>query len=281
MTNSTSREEIKQAFAYFSLNGEIMPIAKAIIPLSNIEYSYGFGVYETLRAAKGKILFPKEHAERLMESARIIGLEHSFTANSIQANIAELVKQNQAETCNLKVLLIGANDKESANLYILCLNPLFPDRKLYSAGAKCITQKYERIYPHAKTLNMLPSYLAYREAKKVGAYDALAVNQQGCITEGTRTNFFAIKDKQIISPPEKDILLGVTRDQVLKSAQQNDFEVIESDIPLSELQNYDGFFLTSTSSKIMPISSIDDKSYQIPASLRELMQAYDAYLKSI
>src|SRR3990167_8822085 len=65
-------------FKYFSRNGKILPIEDATIPLSNIEYQYGFGVYESIRIANGTPLFLNEHLERLENSAKIIGLEHSF-----------------------------------------------------------------------------------------------------------------------------------------------------------------------------------------------------------
>lgn len=266
------------AYKFFSCNSTITPVEQAVISLESVEYSYGFGVYETIRVVRGKILFSDEHCKRLMESARIIGLEHPFSSEVVVNDIEKLINKNEVETCNVKILLVGAPDPSNAKLYILCLNPLFPDRKLYKNGAKCITQHYERPFPHAKTLNMLQSYVAYKEAKKVEAYDALAINSRGNITEGTRTNFFAIKDRQIISPSEKDILLGVTRDHVLKIAKENGFEIIENDIKPDDLANYDGFFLTSTSTKIMPIAQIDDKQFDIPDNLRELMLRFDEFL---
>lgn len=269
------------AYNFFSCNSEIIPVEQAVVPLGNVEYSYGFGVYETIRVSKGRILFANEHCDRLLESARIIKLEHPFTAEQVITDIQKLVDKNDVDSCNIKVLLIGATEPSEAKLYILCLNPLYPDRKLYKNGAKCITQHYERPFPHAKTLNMLQSYLAYREAKKVDAYDALAINQHGAITEGTRTNFFAIKDSQIFSPPETDILLGVTRDHVLRVAKQNGFEFIEKEITPNDLGAYDGFFLTSTSTKIMPVKQIDDQTFEVPAELKQLMLRFDEFLAQL
>jgi branched-subunit amino acid aminotransferase/4-amino-4-deoxychorismate lyase len=126
---------------------------------------------------------------------------------------------------------------------------------------------------------MLPSYLAYREARQNGAYDALLINRNGHITEGTRTNFFALRDRTIYSPPEAGILLGVTRDHVLKVAKAQGFEIVEQDLPLDSINSYDYTFITSTSTKIMPLSSIDDYSWpEIPANLKELMAAFETFL---
>lgn len=266
---------------YFSHNGSVLPTEQATIPLSNIEYSYGFGVYETVRVSDGVAYFLDDHIERLMESARIIGIEHLFTSENIATNTKELVARNEVDACNVKILLIGAKTAKEADLYIQCLNPLFPDRKLYKTGAHFITYNYERPFSHAKSLNMLSSYLAYREAKQASAYDALLVDRLGNILEGTRTNFFCIKDKTIFSPPEDQILLGVMRKAVLKVARENGFDVTESNIALQDLDQFDGAFVTSTSSKIMPARSIDDYTFGEPSpQTKDLMNLLQDFLKS-
>lgn len=265
-------------FQYFSKNGEILPIEQASISLSNIEYQYGFGVYETIRVVDGIPYFLAQHLERLLESARIIGLEHSYSLESIGESIAELIKKNGSGTCNLKILLIGGREPV---LSILCLNPLFPDKKLYRDGAHFITYEYERAFPHAKTLNMLQSYLAYKRAKENDAYDALLINNNGCITEGTRTNFFCIEGKTLVTPPEEEILLGVTRAAVLQVAKENGFSLEEREIRFGELARSDGAFITSTSSKIIPVRSIDEYQFpEPPSTLRELMSTFDTFLET-
>ncbi len=270
------------SFEYFSHNGKVVSIKLASIPLTNIEYQYGFGVYETIRVTRGVPFFLGDHLERLMQSSEIIGLEHTFTEDSIADTIAALIEKNKVDTCNLKLLLVGAPVKEEAQLFILCLNPFYPDKKLYREGAACITYAFERAFPHAKTLNMLQSYLAYKKAKETGAYDALLIDNDGCITEGTRTNFFCIQGRTLISAPEEKILLGVTRKAVLKVAKDNGFDYDERPITWGEMQKYGGAFITSTSSKIIPVCSIDgvDMPRESASELRELMQKYDQFLDS-
>lgn len=266
---------------YFAHNGKILPVKQAVIPLSSIEYAYGFGVYETIRVTRGVPYFLGDHLERLIESAEIIGLEHLFTEDKIADTIASLIEKNNIDTSNIKILLIGAPVKEEAQLFILCLNPFYPDKRLYREGATCVTYAYERAFPHAKTLNMLQSYLAYRKAKEADAYDALLVDNDGCIAEGTRTNFFCIRGKTLISPPEEKILLGVTRKAVLHVAKHNGYDYEEQPITWGEMMKYDGSFLTSTSSKIIPIRSIDGEDLPRSApALRELMYLFDEFLNS-
>jgi branched-chain amino acid aminotransferase len=265
-------------YPHFSKNGQLLPSEQASVPLDNIAYSYGFGVYETMRVSGGIVYFMPDHLERLSGSAQEIGLEHGFSAEFISNAIQELIDANQAEACNLKLLLIGGRTADDAQLFIQCLNPLFPDRKLYKQGATAITEHYTRRYPHAKTLNMLPSYLAYRKAQAAGAYDALLVDDAN-ITEGTRTNFFALDGRTLISPPEDKILLGVMRKVVLKVAKANGFSIEERAIPLQSLSDHDAACVTSTSSKIMPLRSIDDHQFGEPSeSLKELMQLTDKFL---
>lgn len=266
-------------FKYFSHNGKLESAKEAVMPLSNIEYAYGFGVYETVRIAGGVFRFLDEHVTRLFESARIIELEHGFTADMVRESAIELVKKNKADTCNIKILLIGAPAKGDAQLFLLCLNPRFPDKKLYREGASFITYEFERPFPHAKTLSMLQSYLAFRKARERGAYDALLLDSRGSITEGTRTNFFTISGGVITSPPEDVILPGITRSAVLALASQAGFDIQERPITWSDIRRADGAFVTSTSAKIMPVRSIDEEVLkEIPAALYDLMKLFDDFL---
>lgn len=267
-------------FKFFSQNGKILPIEQAVIPLSNIEYTYGFGVYENVRVSNGVVYFLKDHTERLLESAKTIGLTHLFDAEFIKNSISDLIRDYKSETFNLKILLIGGATKEKALLNILCLNPLFPDKKLYRDGAEFITYNYERSFPHAKTLNMLESYLAYKKAKEKKAYDALLINHNDFILEGTRTNFFCIKDKTIYTPFEKDILLGVMRKVMIKVASENNYQIVEKNIKPEDIKSYDGAFVTSTSSKIIPIKSIDGNLFNVPKDLKELMKLLNDFLET-
>lgn len=267
-------------FKYFSQNGKILPIKQAVIPLSNIEYAYGFGVYENIRISNGQVFFLKDHIERLIKSAKIIKISHQFNISFVENSVLDLVNNTKIKTYNLKILLIGGLTKEKASSYIFCLNPLFPDKKLYRDGAKFITYNHERPFPHAKTLNMLQSYIAYKKAKESGAYDALLINHDGFILEGTRTNFFCIKDKVIYTPRELDILLGIMRKVTLKIALENNYQIVEKNIKLDDIKSYDGAFVTSTSAKIIPVKSINGTILNYPETLKELMKLLNDFLES-
>ena len=268
------------SFTHFSFNGRLLPIDQATIPVTNIAFCYGFGVYESIRVSKGIIYFLQDHVDRLFHSANVLGIEHPFTKQNVEQYVQELCESIDVETYNLKMLLIGGKSTEDVLLYILPLKPLFPDKRLYRQGATAITTEYERAFPEAKTLNMLQSYLAYAEAKKAGAYDALLIDSEGCIREGTRTNFFTIKDKILYTTPLDLVLEGVTRKAVIHVATKHGFKVQERKITLKDLRKYDGAFVTGTSIKILPLKSIDDFEYPaISDKLKELMKNFRAFMK--
>ena len=150
--------------------------------------------------------------------------------------------------------------------------PLYPRRDYYKNGVHTVSRNFERLFPQAKTLNMLGSYVAYTIARKQECYDALLIDNEGNILEGTRCNFFAMKENTIISPPYEKILDGITRRHLLKLASESGFDYLEENIPFKDLKSYDSFFLTSTSSKVLPISKIDDNEITISEPLKKLVK---------
>lgn len=270
------------SFAVFSKNGEVRPLSEATVSLMSIEYTYGYGVYETIRVRRRQPLFLADHLLRLRISCETLGLKHAFSDDAIVSAVRGLIAALAEETYNLKILLIGAQTKDDASLYILASNPYYPEKTLYRDGVHTIAKHFERAFPHAKSLNMLQSYMAYRDAKESGAYDALLVNRKGEVTEGTRTNFFVLDGMAIISPPQHEILLGVTRKHVLDVARQQGFAYREQPILLEHAHQFDAAFLTSTSTKIVPIKSIDAKLCKpIPEQLRSLISAFDRFHDSV
>lgn len=279
------------SYAIFSKQGILQPISTATVPMSKIEYAYGFGVYENVRVVHGTPLFLSDHIDRLFLSAEVIGLTHALTKENVDTWTRALIKEVGGDALNLKMLLIGGRTPEDAELSIIPLAPLFPEKKLFTKGASATLAHYERLFPNAKTLNMLGSFLAYREAKSAGAYDALLINRKNEITEGTRTNFFLIKDTTIISAPKNDILEGVTMKHMIEVAKKEGMTIRYEPITIessakdmkrrsTDLREADGAFLTSTSSKIMPLTKIGEIELTIPENLKKLMQAFDRFLDS-
>lgn len=263
----------------FSHNGKIKPLSEAIIPADRIESMYGFGVYETLKVRNHIVYFVKEHIERLFHSADCIDLIHEYTRSDIESALTELLAEVDADSLNIKILLIGGPDATDAQFFIFPLAPLYPKKSWYRDGVTVCSYVYERWMPQSKSLNMLPSYYYYTQAKREGHYDALFVDTNLCVREGTRTNFYVMKGSHICSPPKEDVLEGVTMKTIERAIRTSDFSITYKKIPYTSLSTYDSAFLSSTSSKILPIRTIDGKEFRISPELQKLIELYNQALE--
>jgi branched-subunit amino acid aminotransferase/4-amino-4-deoxychorismate lyase len=258
-----------------SFNGTIVPEAQATLPLSQLEIQYGFGVYETLKLRNGILYFLPQHVDRLLHSARLIGLEHQCTSSLLAQYCLEFIRQLDALSANIKVVLYGGSSVKESKLFITASAPMYPLRSWYRIGVTMQTAVYERWMPQAKTLHMLASYYIYKQVKKQGHYDGLLLRPDGQILEGTRTNVYVIKDTTIISPPKESILEGVTQLTMKKVLKENGYTFLYKKFFVKDLAQYDGMFLTSTSTKILPVRKVNGQKIDVPKVLFEVMKLYD------
>lgn len=241
------------------INGRLVDKSQAVIPIDDKGYFFDFSVYSSLKVVQGKLFFPEYHAARLLESAKIIGLNHPFNEKQIHQWLDKLVVADKLDNAFIRIVLVGdPDDKAEAKLYIFAVGLLtFYSDKQYSRGVKVVTYKGQRLLPTAKTKDLLLSGLAFREAKAKGALEALLVDIDGNIREGTRTNFYAIRGDQLITPPVNKVLSGIAQ-QIILDVSKGSFEIVRDDIPLKNLSDYDEFFMSNTSMNVMPINQIDD-----------------------
>jgi branched-subunit amino acid aminotransferase/4-amino-4-deoxychorismate lyase len=263
-----------------SINGQIQNVEKAILPLTQIEAQYGFGVYETIKQRNNILYFVNEHIDRLFYSAQLLSLRHSFQKKQINTYIADFATNLEESSCNIKVLLYGSSFENDSKLILLASAPLFPHRKWYKEGVSLKSFQYERWMPQAKSLNMVASYYMYSKAKEENCYDALLYNKNGYILEGTRTNLYLLKDKNIYSASKEEILEGVTMMSLEKVIRKTSFQLKFKKIKLNQLSQYDGMILTSTSSKILPVKKVDTFAFKtIIPSITQLINIYDEALE--
>jgi len=269
---------------WFGKNLELCPITEARVSLDDINFAYGYGVYETLKVRKGLLFFPKLHIERLFHSVSQIGLVHGFDQPSLLSHLEALVQGNNHPDSNIKILLIGRSGQDAgADLYVLELNPLFPKRHDYRDGDIATIFEGERIYPQAKTLNMLVSTIAYRQAQAAQAYDAVLCDRHGQLTEGTRTNLFMTDGKTLFTPPASQVLSGVTRLTVMEALADSGVAIVERPLLCSEITGKAqggtcSWFLTSTSTKIMPLRRLGEIDLPIDPIVHGWMKIYDTWL---
>lgn len=259
--------------AYVCFNGNFIEEKEAVIPVMDKGYFFDFAVYSSLKVIQGKIFFPEYHTDRLLESAQIIDLGHEFTKENILDYLNLTIKKNDLHDAFLRIVLIGdAKENKKARLFIFPLAGVhyYPER-MYKYGTKVITFNGERRFPTSKTKDLLLSFLAYREAEKESAADALLIDKEGMIREGTKSNFFAIRGNILISPPKDKILEGITK-KIIFDICRDHFTLKEEDIPLSKVKEYDELFISSTLFNVLPINQIDEMHLNPDFSKTKMIQ---------
>jgi branched-chain amino acid aminotransferase len=267
---------------YVILNGRLTKKEEANISVFNKAMFFNFAVYDSMKVVKGRSFFLKFHVDRLLESARIIKLEHPFTKDEISKWIGMLIEKNKLHDAMIRFLLLGAGSpKEKPLLFLFPVGLTFYRSGDYNRGVKAITFHGERPIPQSKSKDLLINFMALREAMHHGAKDALLIDKEGCIREGTRTNFFAVKNGKLYTAPLTDVLEGITRKIVVKLAKENGVEIVEKKIKADKLKNYDEFFFTSTSMKVLPIAQVDD--YEVPGGVgpvtKKLIKLFKDYYR--
>ena len=263
------------------LNGKVIKKEKAQIPIYHKGYFFDFAVYSSIKVLNGKIFFPKYHIQRLFQSAKMINLKHNFKIKEVLGWLEKLTKIDKLKNVLLRIVLVGDPDEQkNALLYIFPASELtfYPD-EWYRKGVKVITFEGERFLPQAKTTNLLLNFLALEKAKKCNAFEALLIDRDGNIREGTRSNFFAIRENKIFTPPKEKVLGGITQKLIIL-ATKGKFKVVYRDIALKDVKrkNYQECFIASTSINVMPINQIDNvylrNSFQKTYEIQKLFKNY-------
>jgi len=137
----------------------------------------------------------------------------------------------------------------------------YPEKKVYEKGIHTILFHSERENPNAKIINATLRNKVNDKIKKESAFEALLVNENNFITEGSRSNIFFVKKDKVYTAPAGEVLIGVTRSKVVQICKELNIEVVEEHVSVEELDNMDGAFMTGTSVSVLPITTIDDRKY--------------------
>jgi branched-subunit amino acid aminotransferase/4-amino-4-deoxychorismate lyase len=182
------------------VNGKIVKARDATVFINDKEIHYGFGVYESLKVLNGVVIYKEEHLKRLFNSADGIELRHNFSIKEIDDALEALIKKDSIKEATISITLVGGIN---ARYFISASQLLTYPSSFYKEGIKTITYYGERFLPSYKTLSLLVNYLALREASSNGAFEALLVNQNNDVLEGTRSNFYALRGKVVWQCNEK------------------------------------------------------------------------------
>ena len=252
----------------FFLNGELQP---AELFDNSLVYD-GDSVYEVIRLVKGRPLFFDDHMERLMASVMLQRKPVLADAGLIKKLISDVIRNEKRRDTNVKIVFNYNNG--ASNYLVYCIESTYPTRIQYQNGVKGILFKAERINPESKVINHRLRSSICNKLISESAYEAILVNENDMITEGSRTNIFFLKNDLLITAPDNMVLNGITRKQIIKICTENNIALKFECVKVDEIKNYDAVFMTGTSPMVLPFSRIDDLSFNvnftIVQKLREL-----------
>lgn len=208
------------------LNGKYIPEEEAKISVFDQGFLYGDGVYETMRTYKGKLWKPDVHMKRLEKSLQAAGMKLPYAHARLIDQVKTLIKKNSYKEARVRVMITrglsltkGARFAPNLNGRVtVCITcyalPVFTGKvKLPEVSAAFFP--VERAFPTVKTTSMFPLVMARMHALQQGLFDVLLVDREGYVSEGAVSNLFVVR-KGVLYTPKAGILLGVTRDAILK-----------------------------------------------------------------
>lgn len=255
------------------LNGRIVPAAQACIPLTDHGLLYGDGVFEGIRFYHGRALRLTQHLERLYRSARALCLVLPYSAHELAAAVAETIASFGAANGYLRVVAtrgegkLGLDPKSCArpNLFIIADALAMVSTEVRTQGARVIISATRRLSPDGldpriKSLNYLNHIMARMEAANAGADEAILLNAQGRVTEGTADNIFIVRAGALYTPPISDgALQGITRALVMELGLALGIACTEASLSAYDLYTADECFLTGTGAELIPVREVDGR----------------------
>ena len=214
-------------------------------------------IYEVIRVIEGIPLFLEEHLERMRKSAYIINYQIQREDKEIEEDIQRLILKNKVNNLNIKLLCV---DIEGIGQVFLTyfIQSFYPPRGYYEEGIHTILFYYKRENPNAKVQMISFKEEVGMQLREKEAFEALLVNKEGYIPEGSRSNIFFVKDETIYTAPKGDVLLGITRKYIFDVCKKLNIKVVEENIHLEDLGKIDGAFISGTSVNVLPIATIDN-----------------------
>lgn len=245
---------------YYNVNGEIVPIEKAVINVRDLGFLRGYSVFDFFRIYKGQPVFIEDHLARLEKSANKLGLEVPYSKVELVEKIIALAKANQIDFGGIKIILTGGYSTDGflpvePNFVMLASKLTTYDESVYTKGIKLMAYEYTRETPYTKTTNYLKPISLQQEIKDAEAFDVL-YHDGVYISESARSNFFIVNQEGTIVTPDKDALEGITRKHVLEVARKH-FKVEVRPLSIKETMAAREAFMTSSTKGVMPVKQVD------------------------
>lgn len=257
------------------INGKLVPTSQATISVFDHGLLYGDGVFEGIRAYKGKVFRLREHLQRLYRSAHIVGLQIPMTMEDMQETVLECLRVNDLSDAYIRLVVtrgvgdLGLDPRKCyggpTTIIIADSIELYPP-ELYEKGLEIMTVTTRRnlpaaLSPSVKSLNYLNNILAKMEVNRAGLHEGLMLNHEGYVAEATGDNVFFFDGIDLVTPPPSvGILVGITRGVVMEIAADMGMIVREERFLLHDIYTAQECFLTGTAAEIIPVVRVDGRT---------------------
>lgn len=259
------------------LDGKWLPWREANIHVLTHTLHYGVGVFEGMRAyegAQGTALFRlADHTQRLFRSAHVLDMEMPFSKEQLNQAQIEVVRRNKLASAYVRPLCFYGSEAmglHAKNLQVHVMIAAWPwgaylGEENLTKGVRVKVSSYARHYVNSSlckvkaTGNYLNSILALQEVIRDGYDEALLLDTNGYVAEGSGENFFMVRDGILYTPELTAALEGITRDTVIQLAKDLGIEIREKHITRDEVYVADEAFFTGTAAEITPIREVDGR----------------------
>jgi branched-chain amino acid aminotransferase len=253
---------------YFFLDGTVLPAGNSDDP--------GAGevvFYEVIRTRNGVPLFFNDHMNRLRDGISTRYDLHEDIAAEVRGGLNALIAAELYEEINVRVTVTFTGQDHS--LHICYLPSFYPSPETVREGVPLILFHAERLNPGVKMLNKRLRLTVNEELGRRKAYEALLVNREGFITEGSRSNiFFVTGDGVMHTAPDSMVLSGITRRYVMEIIRSEGIPLVLNAVRENGISGFRSAFLTGTSPMVLPVRAIENQSFdvanQLTLRLREL-----------
>ncbi len=262
---------IQGYFQYFIKNDEAYT-AEEFQDIYKVE---GKCIYEVLRVINGTPLFLKEHLLRLEKSIALAEADSPVDIKTIKKYVNQLISLNRVQNGNIKIVV------NEGNLFMFSVIAYYPTEDMYNEGVKTILYFGERTNPNAKVVDISFREKVTKEMSEKEAFEAILINHEGYVTEGSKSNIFMVKGDTVYTAPAEGVLLGITRDKIIKACEELNLTVEEKNISYEEIKTLDGLFISGTSPNVLPINEVEgiikydkiyNKIYDIKAQYEKIIE---------
>jgi aminodeoxychorismate lyase len=268
------------------LNGEFVPEERALISVFDRGFLYGDGLFEGIRVFEGKPFRLKQHLERFHQGANFLRIAAPFPSEAVGGFAKRLIAENQMPNSLLRLTLTRGNGPRGYSpknaerpTFVMATYPMPVVEPSNPPAWRVFISSFRlpagEPLARFKNLNKLPQVLARAEGDAEDADEALLLNSDGCVVEGSTSNLFWLRKESVCTPPlPSGILPGVTRAVVLELCAKAGLEVREENIAPGELHKMDGAFLSLSSTGIAEVALLNGNPLKRSSIPRRLSEAY-------